>query len=49
MYLPIVITIHDAVSVEALEEEAQEVRDLAKTQMEAAVEMPLVALEVFVE
>ena len=42
----LVMTIHDAVYVEATQEEAQGVRDLMKEEMEAAVEMPIVPLEV---
>lgn len=42
----IVMTIHDAVYVEAPEEEAQAARNILKTEMEAAVEMPVVPLEI---
>jgi DNA polymerase I len=42
----VVMTIHDAVYVEAPDEEAQAARNILKTEMEAAVEMPVVPLEV---
>ncbi len=45
----IVITIHDAVYVEAPDEEEHEARRLLKTQMEEAVEMPVVPLEVDID
>jgi DNA polymerase I len=45
----VVMTIHDAVYVEAPDEEAQAARNILKTEMEAAVEMPVVPLEVDIE
>ena len=45
----VVMTIHDAVYVEAPEEEVEKARDILKTQMEAAIEMPVVPLEVDIE
>ncbi|MFC1833234.1 DNA polymerase [Thermodesulfobacteriota bacterium] len=45
----IVMTIHDAVYVEAPEEEAQDARAIVKREMEQAVEMPSVPLEVDIE
>jgi DNA polymerase I-like protein with 3'-5' exonuclease and polymerase domains len=45
----VVMTIHDAVYVEAPDEEENRVRHLMKEQMEAAVEMPVVPLEVDIE
>jgi DNA polymerase I-like protein with 3'-5' exonuclease and polymerase domains len=43
------MTIHDAVYVEAPEEEATKAREIMKEQMETAVEMPLVSLEIDIE
>ena len=43
------MTIHDAVYVEAPEEEENRVRHQMKEQMEVAVEMPIVPLEVDVD
>ena len=45
----VVMTIHDAVYVEAPEEEAAQARRILKEQMEAAVEMPVVPFEVDIE
>jgi DNA polymerase I len=45
----VVMTIHDAVYVEAPDEEAQAARNILKMEMEAAVEMPFVPLEVDIE
>jgi DNA polymerase I len=45
----VVMTIHDAVYVEAPDEEAQATRNILKTEMAAAVEMPVVPLEVDIE
>jgi DNA polymerase I len=45
----VVMTIHDAVYVEAPDEEAQAARNILKTEMETAVEMPVVPLEVDIE
>ena len=45
----IVMIIHDAVYVEAPEEEAEQARHWMKKIMEDAVEMPIVPLEVDVE
>ena len=45
----IVMTIHDAVCVEAPEEEAAQATKILKDQMEAAVEMPVVPLDVDIE
>ncbi len=45
----VVLTIHDAVYVETPNEEAGKARDILRTEMEAAVEMPLVPLEVDIE
>lgn len=45
----VVMTIHDAVYVEAPEEEAEKARDILKAEMEGAVEMPLIPLEVDIE
>jgi len=45
----VVMTIHDAVYAEAPEEEAQDARAIVKREMEQAVEMPLVPLEVDIE
>jgi DNA polymerase I-like protein with 3'-5' exonuclease and polymerase domains len=45
----IMMTIHDAVYVEAPEEEAEKAKEILKEQMEAAVEMPFVPLEVDIE
>jgi DNA polymerase-1 len=45
----VVMTIHDAVYVEAPEEEAEKAKEILKSQMEAAVEMPFVPLEVDIE
>jgi len=45
----VVMVIHDAVYVEAPEEEAQRARQLMKAEMEDAVEMPIVPLEVDIE
>lgn len=45
----VVMTVHDAVYVEAPDEEAQAARNILKTEMEAAVEMPVVPLEVDIE
>jgi DNA polymerase I len=41
----VVMTIHDAVYVEAPDEEAEEAKEIMKAQMEAAVEIPLVPVE----
>jgi DNA polymerase I-like protein with 3'-5' exonuclease and polymerase domains len=43
------MTIHDAVYVEAPDEETQAARNILKTEMDAAVEMPIVPLEVDIE
>jgi len=45
----VVMTIHDAVYVEAPDEEAQAAKNILKTEMESAVEMPVVFLEVNIE
>lgn len=45
----IVMTIHDAVYVEAPQEEEERARELLKTTMETAVELPVVPLEVDLE
>jgi DNA polymerase I len=45
----VVTTIHDGVYVEAPEEEAEKAKEILKAQMEAAVEMPFVPLEVDIE
>lgn len=45
----VVMTIHDAVYVEAPEEEAQAAGNVLRTEMEAAVEMPLVPLEIDID
>jgi len=45
----VVMTIHDAVYVEAPEKEAEEAKEIMKAQMEAAVEIPLVPVEVDIE
>jgi DNA-binding GntR family transcriptional regulator len=45
----IVVTIHDAIYVEAPAEEKERARQLMKEQMEKAVELPLVPLEVDLE
>ncbi|MFC1835696.1 DNA polymerase [Thermodesulfobacteriota bacterium] len=45
----VVMTIHDAVYVEAPEGEAVQARTLMKEQMEAAAEMPVVPLEIDIE
>jgi len=45
----VVMVIHDAVYVEAPEEEAQRARQLMKAEMEDAVDMPIVPLEVDIE
>jgi len=45
----VVMTIHDAVYVEAPDEEAQAARNILKQEMESAVEMPVVPLEVDIE
>jgi DNA polymerase I len=45
----VVMTIHDAVYVEAPDEEARAARNILKKEMESAVEMPVVPLEVDIE
>jgi DNA polymerase I-like protein with 3'-5' exonuclease and polymerase domains len=45
----VVMVLHDAVYVEAPEEEAQAAGDLIKTKMGAPVQMPVVPLEVEME
>lgn len=45
----IVMTIHDAVYVEAPDEEAERAKTILITEMENAVEMPIVPLEVDIE
>jgi DNA polymerase I len=45
----VVMTIHDAVYVEVPDDEAQAARNTLKTEMEEAVEMPVVPLEVDIE
>jgi DNA polymerase I-like protein with 3'-5' exonuclease and polymerase domains len=45
----VVMTVHDAVYVEAPDEEAQATRNILKKGMEPAVEMPVVPLEVDIE
>ncbi len=42
----VVMTIHDAVYVEAPDEETEQARRIVKEQMEAAIEMPVVPLEI---
>ena len=45
----VVMTIHDTVYVETPEEEGEKAKELLKAQMEAALEMPFVPLEVDIE
>jgi DNA polymerase I-like protein with 3'-5' exonuclease and polymerase domains len=43
------MTIHDAIYEEAPDEEVKKARNLIKTQIQSALEMPIVPLEVDIE